>query len=151
MSTVSAATRIAAPVEKVWGLLDDFRRMPEYVHFVREVFDYTEPPVGVGSRYSERSKPGPVESVSHWVVTQVEPLRRQVHETKMPDIEAVLTVSMEPDGEGGTRYAQSTEFRLLPKARPIGWLLETLVMRRRMQAHMEKIVANVKRISEAET
>jgi uncharacterized protein YndB with AHSA1/START domain len=148
MPTVSAETHVAAPPDRIWALLEDFSRMPQYVHFMREVFDYTMPPLRVGSKYSERSKPGPVEAVSHWVVTEVERPRRQVHETHMPDFEAKLTVTMDAH-EGGTRYAQATEFRAMPRFRPLGWLLETLFMRRLMQRHMERIVARIKELAEA--
>ena len=149
MPKVSATIHIDCAPAKIWALLDDFKRMPEYVHFVREVFDYSAPPLKVGSKYSERSKPGPVEAVSHWTVTEADSPRRQVHQTNMPDLVATLTITLDEEA-GGTRYAQSTDFTFLPKARPVGWLMENLFMRRLMQGHMERIVANVKRIAEAE-
>ena len=149
MARVEESTQIQAPPAVVWAFISDLPRIPEYVHFVREIFDITDGPTGVGTTYRERAKPGPVESASEWRITAFEPSARQVHEGRMPEMHAILTIQLEPQNEG-TRYSQAMEFTFLPRLRPLGRLLELLVVRRKMASDFRRILAAVKNIVEAE-
>jgi hypothetical protein len=97
----------------VFNFVCDLLRIPEYVPFVREIFDVTPGPVRVGTTYKERAKPGPVESVQEWRCTEFEQPVRQTYEGRGPEMSVVLTKTFEP-AEGGTRYAQALDFRFLP-------------------------------------
>ncbi len=148
MAYVEESTHIEAPPEAVWKLLSDLSRIPEYVYFVREVFDISGP-ANLGTVYKERAKPGPFESVSEWCITDFEPPRRQVHEGTMPEMNASIMSRLEPEG-GVTRYYLSMDFACLPRIRPLGVLLEILFVRRRAQSDLRRVLGSVKRIVEAE-
>jgi len=60
---------------------------------------------------------------------------------------ATLTIELRP-ADSGTHYTQRMEFTFLPRFRPLGWLLERLVIRRKMESDFKNIVASVKRIVE---
>lgn len=149
MARVEESIHIQALPEAVWKVVSDLSRIPEYVFFVREVFDISENPPSKGSTYKERAKPGPTESISEWRVTEFEPHSRQVHVGTMPEMNATLTITLEP-AERGTRYAQILDFEAFPRFRPLGVILEPLVLRPKMSSDMKKILGNIKRIVESE-
>jgi uncharacterized protein YndB with AHSA1/START domain len=148
MQTIQASIEIDAPVEKVWELASDTRRYPEWVHFVREIVR-ADVPAGEGAVYVERAKPGPKEGIYEWRIVAWEPPRRQVHVHSGSELEAELTIQVEPVG-GRTRYGQRMRFRALPGFRPLGFLLERTVMKRKMRGDFRRILATFKRIAEAE-
>ena len=47
---IRTSIEIDAPVERVWAVLADIERQPEWMHDLREVRVLTPPPVGVGTR-----------------------------------------------------------------------------------------------------
>jgi hypothetical protein len=53
MPSLSLKQYIAAPPEKVFDHLTDFRRAPEYVRGIKKVELLTDGPVGVGTRFKE--------------------------------------------------------------------------------------------------
>lgn len=149
MARIEESIHIQAPPEAVWKFVSDLSRIPEYIFFVREVFDISENPPSKGSTYKERAKPGPKESISEWTVAELEPYSRQVHVGTMPEMNATLTITLEP-AEGGTRYAQALDFEAFPGFRPLGVILEPLVLRPKIASDMKKILGNIKRIVESE-
>ena len=146
---VEESTHVEAPPEAVWKLLCDLSRIPEYVYFVREVFDISGP-ADLGVVYKERAKPGLFESVSEWRITVFEPSRRQAHECAMAEMDATVTSRLEPEN-GGTRHYLSMDFVILPRIRPLGVLLENLFVRRKVQSDCRRVLGACKRIVEAET
>ena len=145
---VEESTHIEAPPEAVWKLLCDLPRLPEYVYFVREVFDISGP-ADLGVVYKERAKPGLFESVSEWRITVFEPPRRQAHECAMPEMDASVMSHLEPE-DGGTRYSLSMAFAVLPRIRPLGMLLENLFVERKVRSDCRRVLGACKRIVEAE-
>jgi len=67
-----------------------------------------------------------------------------------PELEAGLRIELRPEGEG-TRWLHEMEFRMLPKFRPPGWLLEELVVRRKMQSDSRRILESGKDLIEKES
>jgi len=146
---VEESTHIEAPPEAVWELLSDLSRIPEYVYFVREVFDISGP-ADLDVVYKERAKPGLFESVSEWRITVFEPPRRQAHECAMPEMDASVMSHLEPE-DGGTRYSLSMDFAVLPRIRPLGVLLENLFVRRKVQSDCRRVLGDCKRVVEADS
>lgn len=62
--------------------------------------------------------------------------------------QAVLTMVVEPE-DGGTRLTHQAVYQLLPKVRPLGWLLE-LAMDRKSKNDMRKSLQTAKHIIEHE-
>ena len=149
MARLEASIYIHAPPEAVWALLANLSHIPEYVPFVRDVFDVAEPPVRTETTYAERATLGPFASVSRWRITVWSPPRRQVHVGTMPGMELTLTVELIPT-DNGTHYSQSMEFVFLPKPWPVGRLLARLLMRRKLTWAFPKIVERIKQIVETE-
>jgi hypothetical protein len=152
MPTAKATVHIQAPPETVFDFVADAPRVPEYVSFVRHVFEVSDKPPRLGTIIRERAKPGPLLLTTTWRVDESDRPRRQVWVGKQADMEMTLIKSAEPEA-GGTRYSQVMEYRRLPGVRPLGWLLEPLVVNRKMNAESGKITRGIKRIveSEAET
>jgi carbon monoxide dehydrogenase subunit G len=149
MPRVQDSILVGAPPSEVWDFISDIERYPEWIYFVREATPMSEGPVGEGTKYKERAKPGPFESVSEWQITEFEPPRHQTHIGRMPEMEATLRIRLEPEGEG-TRWYHEMDFRMLPKIRPVGWVLERLVVRRKMQADFRRILTTAKGFLERE-
>lgn len=149
MVQVTERSLVDAPPETVWDFICEAERYPEWIYFVREVFDTSEGPMGEGWVYHERAKPGPIETVSEWKVTEFEPPHLQVHEGRMPEMEAVLTMRLSPHN-GGTRWIHSIQFRMLPGFRPLGWLLERTVVKWKMRSDFRRILSTAKKIIERE-
>jgi hypothetical protein len=143
MPRVHESIFVGASPSKVWEFISDIERYPEWIYFVREATPMSEGPVGEGTKYKERAKPGPFESVSEWQITEFEPPRHQTHIGRMPEMEATLRIRLEPEGEG-TRWFHEMDFRMLPRIRPVGWVLERLVVRRKMQADFRRILTTAK-------
>ncbi len=114
---------------------------------MREVRDVSDTPLRQGSTYRERAKPGPREGSYDWRVEEWEEPRRQVHSHASFEMEARLTCLLE-ESDGGTRYRQVMSYRMLPKLRPLGWVLERAFIQRKMHSDMERFLANAKRIIE---
>jgi uncharacterized membrane protein len=147
MQTVEVKVDVDAPREAVWQFLEDVRRYPEWIDFVREVTEVSETPPRLGTRYVERAKPGPKEGTYAWTITAWEPPRRQVHEHSGGEMEIHLTIDL-ADRPGGTAWTHRLEFRALPAFRPLGWVLERTVMKAKLRRDLTRVLANAKRIIE---
>jgi hypothetical protein len=52
---------------------------------------------------------------------------------------AVLTMQVEPEGTGSS-FLHRTEYQMIPRFRPIGWVLEKLVVNRTMRRQLTATV-----------
>ncbi len=149
MAGVVAEIDIAAPPEAVWKLMEDPNRYPEIADPTERMVEVPDGPMGVGSVYKEYGGIPPFMSESTWKVTAWEPPRHTVHVGDDGQMELHLTIDITPTA-GGSRLRQQLVLK------PRWWLtlpnavLWPLMMRKRAQAAMDKTVANVKRIAEAE-
>lgn len=106
-------------------------------------------PTRTGSVYFERGKPGFREGTYRWEITAYDEHRRSVHVHESGEFAARLEVRTEPINDYRTRYEQVMHFRAIPAFRPLGYVLERTVMKRRMQRDFdEMILPNFKRIAE---
>lgn len=149
MLRAEASIHIDAPPEVVFDLVADAPRIPEYVKFVRDVFDVTPGPVRAGTTLKEHAKPGPFPVITNWRIDRFNRPEQQVWVGHQADMEMTLTKYMSAE-DGGTRYRQVMEYRMLPRFRPLGWLLEKLVVARKMEIEFSKINTSIKCILEEE-
>lgn len=76
---LTATVHVAAPPDRVWDVLCDTSLYAEWVEDTHEV-TRTDGPAKLFSTYDELNPiVGPIQGRSHWVVTEFDPPRRQVH------------------------------------------------------------------------
>ena len=97
MSTITRNVDIAAPVEQVWDLLENVRRLPEYSASTQEVRDAPERLTAVGQEYVQVGRLLGVKLTSRWRVTALEPGRLLSNVgTIAPGVCYTLTQRLEP-------------------------------------------------------
>src|SRR4051812_30176222 len=102
---------IAAPVERVWDLLENVRRLPEYSESTDEVRDAPERLTAVGQEYVQVGRLLGVRLTSRWRVTAIEPGRLLSNVGSMgPGVRYTLTPRLEPLPDGGTRLWIDIEY-----------------------------------------
>lgn len=150
MPSASARIHINATPEEVFDLVSDPWRIPEYVSFVKEIVEVSEGPPGVGTRIVEKAKPGPFPVTTYWEIVEYEFPHRHVWRGHQVDMEMTLTKEITSEGSG-SMYQQFLDYRYLPRFRPLGWLLEKLVITRSLQKSFREIVAGIRQIAELES
>ena len=149
MAKVANSTHIDADPQKVWAFINNLNRKHEYVQFVSEVFNISNEPINEGTVYQERARFGPKESVSEWKIIQFVPPTHQVQQSQSKEMNATFTADLQPEGSG-TRLSVEMSVNLLPVLRPVGWLLEQLIVRRKMQIDVEQSLKVLKKLIEVE-
>ena len=99
---LTATVLVDAPLDRVWELLCDTGRYAEWVEDTDRV-TRTDGPAKLFSTYDELNPIlGPIRGRSHWVVTEFEPSRRQVHRDERLRTFRWLEVvwTLEPAAEG---------------------------------------------------
>lgn len=144
MPKVEIKKHIKVPQKQVWEFISDIEEAPEWVVVMKSLVETTENPVQKGTVYRESSKIGPKESETEWKVTRFEPPHVQIHECNEPDFQATLTMRVEDNGDGNSTLFHKTEYQLMPKFRPMGWLLETLFIKKLMHEKLNESVQNCK-------
>jgi len=110
MPLVQSQIFIAAPPEKVWALISDLERGPEWSVVTLSCNITSGKPLGVGSTYCAVSKFVASEiTTEHEIVEWVPPSRVVSEVTR--GAESTLTQTCEPQGEG-TLLTMSNEFAL---------------------------------------
>jgi uncharacterized membrane protein len=104
VSTIKRSVDIAAPPERVWDLLEDVRRLPEYSQSTDEVREAPVRLTEVGQEYVQVGRVLGVKLTSRWRVTALEPGRLLSNEGSLgPGVRYTLTQRLEPLGENRTR------------------------------------------------
>ncbi|MDZ7694298.1 MAG: SRPBCC family protein [Balneolaceae bacterium] len=148
MPRVEIGKVINAPQQQVWEFISDIERAPEWVVVMKSLEETTENPVQQGTVYRESSKIGPKESETEWRITRYDAPHIQVHECREPDFRATLTMRVEGNGDGTSTLFHATEYQLMPKFRPLGWLVETLFIKKLMHKNLHQSVDNCKQLIE---
>ena len=142
------STDIDATAQDIWDLIDDTSRYPEWVDPTDRMLATAEGGLKLGATYREYGGIPPFKGESDWVVTEYEPLTRQVHVGEDGAIKMTLVVELTPS-QSGTRFTQSL------KLTPRWWLRVTmtilwpLLMSRRGKAAIRQTHTNAKAILEA--
>lgn len=150
MAHIEEATVIDVPRRVLWDLVNDFDRMTEWVTFADELTYVSDDVIGEGTVYREQGGVGPISSESEWEITVFDPPERQVHVGDLGIMELELTMRFDQRDEG-TQFTQAMEFEALPRIRPVGWLLETVFIKRALRSGLRETQDNLKRLAEATT
>ena len=146
MTTIQHDVRAACPPERLWELLSDLEAVQRYNPGVRSAAIEGPQRSGVGARRSCELAPRGrvVERVTHWEPGRAVGL--EVAESDWPIHFMRWVTRVEPIG-GGTRLTQSLEYQV--KFGPLGWLLDRLVMKRKLTATVDAVFASLVRHAEA--
>lgn len=139
-----------APPDVVFDLMADYERYPEWVAIVEEATLVKGDEIEAGAEYEEVSPLGPFRSTSHWRVTEFDPPEWQVHRGELPFGPVELRIETRPDGDGGTILDHTVELTALPRLRPLGRLLERLVLVRTFESDMEQSLGTFAELVDAE-
>jgi len=145
MTTIHHEILAACPPERVWALLADLESVQHYNPGVRHAAVEGALRTGVGARRSCELLPKGrvVERVTHWEDGRAVGLELESHDWPVDFMRWVTRI--EPHG-GGTRITQSLEYQV--KFGPLGWLLDQIVMRRKLTSTLNAVFASLARHAE---
>jgi uncharacterized protein YndB with AHSA1/START domain len=119
MGEVKATIDIAAPPEKVWGVVMDPARLGEWVTIHRKLGNVSDRPLEKGSTLEQTLCIRGVNLKVKWKVDCLEDGRSTEWEGKGPARSRARTkYVLTPDGDGGTRFDYENEFN--PPFGPLG-------------------------------
>jgi hypothetical protein len=145
MTTIRHEVHAACPPERIWALLADLKAVEQYNPGVRHAAVEGEQTTGVGARRSCELVPKGrvVERVTHWEEGRAVGL--EVIKSDWPIHFMRWVTTVEPS-ERGTRITQSLDYAV--KFGPLGWLLDRLVMKRKLTATLDDVFASMARHAE---
>lgn len=145
MTTIEHDVHAACAPERVWALLGDLEAVARYNPGVRRAAIEGAPRAGVGAqRTCELAPKGRVlERVTAWEEGRA--LGLEVVESDWPIHFMRWVTRLEADARG-TRITQRLEYRV--KFGPLGWLLDRVVMKRKLTAALDEVFARLVRLAE---
>lgn len=145
MTTIHHEVHANCPPERVWALLADLEAVARYNPGVVAARVRGPAREGVGAERECDLKPSGrvVERVTAWDEGRAVGL--EVVESDWPLVYMRWTTHVAPDA-AGTRVTQDLEYRL--KFGPVGWLLDTLVMRSKLRSTLDGVFAGLVRTAE---
>jgi hypothetical protein len=140
MTTIHHEVHAACPPERVWALLEDLEAVQRYNPGVRRAAIEGPQRTGVGARRSCDLLPKGrvVERVTHWEDGRA--LGLELAESDWPLHFMRWVTRIEPRN-GGACITQSLEYRV--KFGPLGWLLDRMVMKRKLTATLDAVFASL--------
>lgn len=113
MSTIQRSIDIHAPLERVWDLLEDVRRLPEYSESTEEVRDAPERITAVGQQYVQVGRILGLKVTSRWKVMAIEPKKMITSEGSLaPGVRYTLTQRLEALPDSGTRLSIDIDYSM---------------------------------------
>jgi carbon monoxide dehydrogenase subunit G len=146
MTTIRHEIRANCPPERVWALLSDLEAVERYNPGVRAASIQGTQKSGVGAKRACELLPKGrvVERVTQWEDRRA--LGLEVAESDWPIHFMRWVTRLEPSGEA-TRVTQDLEYKV--KFGPLGWLLDTLVMKRKLTSTLDAVFAELVKQAEA--
>src|SRR3990172_11368027 len=95
---VERTIQINAPPERVWAVMSDVERWPEWTESMKSVKHLDSGDLGAGSKAKLRIRRSPNATV--WTVTELTPNRSFTWEAKSGGVKGVAKHVIEPDGSG---------------------------------------------------
>lgn len=145
MTTIQHDVLAACPPDRVWALLADLEAVGRYNPGVQRASIEGTQRSGVGATRSCDLLPKGrvVERVTHWEGGRA--LGLEVAESDW-HIHFMRWVTRVEPAAGGARITQSLEYDV--KFGPLGWLLDRMVMRRKLTATLDAVFASLVRHAE---
>ncbi len=146
MTTIHHEIEAACPPERIWTLLADLEAVQDYNPTVRTAAVKGTRRTGVGAeRVCDLLPKGRVvERVTHWEEGRAVGL--EVAASDWPIRFMRWVTRIEPKGDGSL-ITQDLEYQL--KFGPVGWLLDRLVMKRKLTATLDDVFARLARHADA--
>lgn len=146
MTTLRHDITANCPPERVWAILADLEGVAGYNQTVAAARIRGPARTGLGAERECDLKPSGrvVERVIAWEEGRVVGL--EVVESDWPITFMRWTTSVEGQ-DGRARITQDLDYGV--KFGPLGWLLDNLVMRRKLKATLDEVFANLARTAEA--
>lgn len=140
MTTIRHRLEASCPPAALWSLLADLEAVARYNPGVRSARALEGPRTGIGaSRVCELSPSGRVvERVTVWEEGGAVGL--EVVESDWPIVFMAWTTRVEARGSGSV-LTQELHYQV--KFGPLGWLLDTLVMRRKLTSTLDGVLASL--------
>lgn len=107
MPDLEQSVRIAAAPERVWELVSDVCRMPEWSPQVTSTRLRAGFELGLGAEFTNRNREGELEWTTHAEIVRFEPAREVAF--KVVENWAIWSFRLEPDGNGGTVLTQTRD------------------------------------------
>lgn len=145
---VVASILVNTPPEAIWMIMCDPHRYPEIADPTERMIDVPDGEFGVGYVYREYGGIKPFLDEAEWRVSELEPMRHQVHIGDDGSVRMHLEIEL-TQVDGGTRLTQTLGFEPRWYVAPVLAVLWPMMMRKRAQEGMNKTVANAERIAEA--
>lgn len=145
MTTIHHEVLADCPPDRVWALLADLEAVKRYNPGVRGAAIEGPQRTGVGARRSCDLVPKGrvVERVTHWEEGRAVGLELDEHDWPVAYMRWVTRVDPH---EGGARITQSLEYQV--KFGPLGWLLDRMMMKRKLTATLDVVFASLARHAE---
>lgn len=121
MSTYSASAHIAAPPERVWSVLADVVRWPEWLPTMSSVQALDAAALTIGGRYRITQ---PKLRPAIWSVVSLEPQRGFAWQSRSPGLRSLATHVVRPMSGASVEVTLQVSF-----AGPMGWLAAALAGR----------------------
>jgi uncharacterized protein YndB with AHSA1/START domain len=147
MPKVRSEIEISAPPERVWEILTDPERLPQYNATIIEVSDATSRLDQVGATYRSVAKVYGRRIEGTWEVTEVVPMRRIVQRGSAPGGGAATVIgTLEPTDRGTTRAAVEIDYQL--PAGFLGEIANKLFIERSVERDVRYTNENLKALAE---
>jgi uncharacterized protein YndB with AHSA1/START domain len=148
MPTIRSEIEISAPPERVWEILTDPERLPQYSATIIEVSDATGPLDQVGARYRGVAKVYGRRIEGTWETTEVVPMRRIVQRGSAAGGGAATVIgTLEPTDRGTTRAVVEIDYQL--PAGFLGEIANKLFIERSVERDVRHTNENLKALAEA--
>lgn len=148
MATIRRSVDIAAPPERVWDLLENVRRLPEYSQSTDEVRGAPERLTEVGQQYVQVGRVLGVKLKSHWTVTAIEPGRLLSNEGSLgAGVRYTLTQRLDPLPERRTRLSIEIDYTV--PGGPLGRLAARSGAERRAVSEAQEVLNGIRATVEA--
>jgi polyketide cyclase/dehydrase/lipid transport protein len=146
MTTIHHEIEAACPPERVWAVLADLEAVQHYNPTVRAAAVRGSQRTGVGAERvcNLHPKGHAIERVTHWEDGRAVGL--EITESDWPIRFMRWVTRIEPKG-GGSLVTQDLEYAL--KFGPLGWLLDRLVMKRKLSATLDDVFVRLAKRAEA--
>jgi carbon monoxide dehydrogenase subunit G len=145
MTTLHHQIRIDAPVDKVWKAIADLTAVERYNPTVASAKVVSDHPAGVGARRRCELKPKGWVEERVWDWQPPHALGLEVAASEWPVVFMKWKTELKPEG---TATVMHQEMNYKMKFGPLGALMDSLVMRRKLNANISDIFSSLKRYVE---